>query len=45
MDTKLGIVAGDGKLPFIVAQNARKQGITSIYAVAFAGQTDASLEN
>ncbi len=45
MDTKLGIVAGDGNLPFIVARNARKQGITSIYAAAFAGQTDPSLEN
>ena len=43
MNKKLGIVAGEGDLPFITAQKAREQGIDEVYAVAFDGQTDPSL--
>lgn len=44
MTQRLGIVAGSGKLPFFVAQNAKTSGIDEIYAVAFQGQTDPELE-
>ncbi|MDX9703550.1 MAG: UDP-2,3-diacylglucosamine diphosphatase LpxI [Candidatus Auribacterota bacterium] len=44
MDKRLGIVAGSGTLPFIVARNARNEGIGHIYAVGFKGQTDPALE-
>ncbi|MCD6460774.1 UDP-2,3-diacylglucosamine diphosphatase LpxI [bacterium] len=45
MNSKLGIIAGEGNLPFITAKQARAQGIDQIYAVAFKGQTDPSLSN
>lgn len=45
MEEKLGIVAGEGKLPGIVARNARLQGIHVIYAVGFSGQTDPDLKS
>ncbi len=41
----LGIIAGEGRLPFVVAQNARKQGISKLCAVCFEGQTDPDIVN
>ena len=45
MTEKLGIVAGEGDLPFITAEKAREQGIRKIYAVAFDGQTDPAISD
>ena len=44
MDERLGIVAGSGSLPFIVTSNARLDGVSHVYAVAFKEQTDPALE-
>lgn len=41
----LGLIAGNGKFPLLVAQNARNDGIEKIIAVAFYGDTDKELEN
>jgi UDP-2,3-diacylglucosamine hydrolase len=39
----LGIIAGNRSLPLILAQEARRQGIKQLVAVAFEGETDPSL--
>jgi DUF1009 family protein len=40
---KLGILAGNRNLPFVVAEQARKAGVEYLVAVAFEGETDPSL--
>lgn len=40
---KLGILAGNRDLPFVVAKEARKAGIEQLVAVAFEGETDPAL--
>ncbi|MCB1194812.1 UDP-2,3-diacylglucosamine diphosphatase LpxI [bacterium] len=40
----LGIVAGEGSLPFIVAQNARRNSVTKICGIGFKGQTNPAFE-
>ncbi len=39
----LGIIAGNRGLPFLVAREARNQGVAKLVAVAFEGETDPSL--
>ena len=39
----LGIIAGSGAYPLLVAQSARASGVAKIAAVAFTGETDATL--
>ena len=39
----LGIIAGSGAYPLLVAKNARAAGVRSIAAAAFTGETDAAL--
>ncbi len=41
---KLGIIAGRGAYPLLLAQGARKQGVRQIVVVAFRGETDAVIE-
>ncbi len=41
---KLGIIAGRGVYPRILAESARKQGVTAIFAIAFKRETDSSIE-
>ncbi|MFH1477365.1 MAG: UDP-2,3-diacylglucosamine diphosphatase LpxI [Verrucomicrobiota bacterium] len=41
---KLGIIAGRGAYPRILAEGARKQGVRQVVAVAFCGETDPRLE-
>lgn len=41
---RLGIVAGSGKLPFFVAENAKESGIKEVYSVGFLDQTDPALQ-
>lgn len=36
----LGIIAGNRTLPFVLAEEARKQGVQRLVAVAFEGETD-----
>ena len=40
----LGLIAGGGELPSIVARKAREKGVDRIVAIAFPEQTDAGLE-
>jgi len=41
---KLGIIAGRGAYPRLLAEGARKQGVRQIVAVAFRGETDPVIE-
>ena len=41
---KLGIIAGRGAYPRLLAEGARKQGVRQIVAVAFRGETDPGIE-
>lgn len=41
---KLGIIAGRGAYPRLLAEGARKQGVRQIVAVAFRGETDPRIE-
>lgn len=41
---KLGIIAGRGAYPRLLAEGARKQGVRRIFAVAFSGETDPAIE-
>lgn len=41
---KLGLIAGNGKFPLLVAENAKKDGVKKIVAVAFHGDTSRELE-
>lgn len=43
MDT-LGLIAGNGKFPLLVAENAKKDGVKKVVAVAFHGDTSQDLE-
>ena len=40
--TRIGLIAGNGRLPFLFAEEAQKRGV-SVVAVAHQGETDASL--
>jgi DUF1009 family protein len=40
----LGIIAGNGAYPRVLAESARKQGVRRIVAVAFRGETDRAIE-
>jgi UDP-2,3-diacylglucosamine hydrolase len=40
----LGIIAGSGVYPLLLAQSARRAGVPKIVAAAFAGETDPTLE-
>lgn len=40
----LGIIAGKGAYPRVLAQSARAQGVRRIFAVAFKGETDRAIE-
>ncbi|HRZ87236.1 MAG TPA: UDP-2,3-diacylglucosamine diphosphatase LpxI [bacterium] len=42
---RLGIIAGWGELPFMIAAGARRQGVSYIAAVGFQGHTDPSLRD
>ena len=41
---KLGIIAGKGNYPLLLAQSARQQGVREIFALAFHGETERSIE-
>jgi len=41
---KLGIIAGRGAYPRLLAEGARKQGVRQVVAVAFRGETDHRIE-
>ncbi len=41
---RLGIIAGEGDIPFLSAREARARGVERIVAIAFPGQTAAELE-
>ena len=41
---KLGIIAGRGAYPRLLAEGARKQGVRQVVAVAFRGETDPGIE-
>ena len=41
----LGIIAGNGTYPFLVAESARKAGVRRIVAAAFTDETDPKLKN
>jgi hypothetical protein len=40
----LGIIAGNGAYPRVLAESARKQGVRRLFAVAFRGETDRAIE-
>ena len=40
---KLGIIAGRGAYPLLLAEGARKQGVRQVVAVAFRGETDPAI--
>ncbi|HEY8240873.1 MAG TPA: UDP-2,3-diacylglucosamine diphosphatase LpxI [Kiritimatiellia bacterium] len=40
----LGIIAGNGAYPRVLAESARKQGVERIFAVAFRGETDRAID-
>lgn len=40
----LGIIAGKGVYPLLLAQSARRQGVSRIHVVAFRGETERSIE-
>ena len=41
---KLGIIAGRGVYPRLLAESARAQGVSRIFVVAFKGETDSAIE-
>ena len=41
--TELALIAGKGSYPLLLAQSARRQGVTRLVAVAFRGETERSL--
>lgn len=41
---KLGIIAGKGNYPLLLAASARQQGVRFIFALAFHGETERSIE-
>jgi DUF1009 family protein len=41
---KLGLIAGKGSYPLLLAESARAQGVEKIYAVAFRGETSREIE-
>lgn len=43
LPSKLGIIAGKGCYPLLLAQSARKQGVPWLLAVAFKGETDPAI--
>ena len=43
-DDKIGLIAGGGKFPFMIAEAAKKQGL-SVIAVAHRGETDSMLDD
>jgi len=43
MTEPLGIIAGNGEFPLILAQSARQQGIQPVVVAAFEGETDAGI--
>ena len=43
--TSLGIIAGNGVYPRLLAQSARRSGVSRIVAAAFTGETDPCLTN
>lgn len=45
MERTLGLIAGNGKFPLLVAENAKYDGIDKIVAVAFYGDTCKELES
>lgn len=45
MPTSLGIIAGNGVYPRLLAQSARRAGVSRIIAAAFTGETDPKLES
>lgn len=40
----LGIIAGKGVYPLLLAESARKQGVRHIFAIAFKGETERAIE-
>src|SRR5437867_9131603 len=40
----LGIIAGNGEFPLILARSAREQGVTRLVAAAFEGETSRDIE-
>ncbi len=41
---RIGLIAGGGRFPFLIAQSAKKRGL-SVFAIAHEGETDPALEN
>ena len=41
---KLGIIAGKGSYPLLLAESARQQGVRTIFALAFNGETERRIE-
>ena len=41
---KLGIIAGKGNYPLLLAESARQQGVREIFALAFHGETERRIE-
>jgi DUF1009 family protein len=41
---KLGIIAGRGAYPLLLAESARRQGVREIFALAFRGETERQIE-
>ncbi len=41
---KLGIIAGKGSYPLLLAESARRQGVREIFALAFRGETERQIE-
>lgn len=41
---KLGLIAGKGAYPLLLAESARAQGVEKIYAIAFRGETSREIE-
>ncbi len=41
---KLGLIAGRGAYPLLLAESAKKQGVRRLVAVAFRGETDRAIE-
>jgi hypothetical protein len=44
MSAQIGLIAGNGRLPYLFAEAAKAQGLT-VHAVAFEGEADDSLRN
>lgn len=41
----LGVIAGRGRYPLLLAESAKKQGVHRLFAVAFKGETDRLIES